>query len=63
MIEPLRLSFEVAAPPEHAFETWTDAIDHWWPADHTAHRRDQPDDRAGGPGRRSDLRAHDRRQE
>ena len=35
MIEPLRLSFEVAAPQEHAFETWTDAIDRWWPADHT----------------------------
>ncbi len=26
MIEPIRLSFEV----------WTDRIDQWWPADHTA---------------------------
>lgn len=35
MIEPLRLSFDADAPQEHAFETWTDGIDHWWPPDHT----------------------------
>jgi uncharacterized protein YndB with AHSA1/START domain len=35
MIEPLRLSFDVDAPQEHAFATWTDRIDRWWPADHT----------------------------
>jgi hypothetical protein len=35
MIEPLRLSFEVDAPVEHAFDTWTRGIDRWWPADHT----------------------------
>ena len=35
MIEPLRLSFDVDAPQDHAFDTWTRAIDRWWPADHT----------------------------
>ena len=35
MIEPLRLDFEVACPPEHAFEVWTARIATWWPADHT----------------------------
>ncbi|HEX6475477.1 MAG TPA: SRPBCC domain-containing protein [Candidatus Limnocylindria bacterium] len=35
MIEPIRLAFEVAVPPERAFETWTGRIGSWWPADHT----------------------------
>ncbi len=35
MIEPLRLSFDVVAPQDHAFSTWTDGIGRWWPADHT----------------------------
>jgi uncharacterized protein YndB with AHSA1/START domain len=35
MIEPLRLSFDVEAPQDHAFYTWTNGIDRWWPADHT----------------------------
>jgi uncharacterized protein YndB with AHSA1/START domain len=35
MIEPIRLAFDVAAPPERAFATWTDQIGQWWPADHT----------------------------
>ena len=35
MIEPLRLSFDVACPMEHAFQVWTAKISHWWPADHT----------------------------
>ena len=35
MIEPLRLAFDVACSPEHAFATWTDRIDAWWPRDHT----------------------------
>jgi len=33
--EPLRLAFEVDAPADHAFETWTRRIGRWWPADHT----------------------------
>lgn len=35
-IEPIRLAFEVGCSVEHAFATWTAAIDRWWPADHTA---------------------------
>jgi uncharacterized protein YndB with AHSA1/START domain len=35
MIEPLRLSFDVGTPQDHAFDTWTSGIDRWWPADHT----------------------------
>ena len=35
MIEPIRIAFDVAAPPAHAFEVWTARISQWWPADHT----------------------------
>lgn len=35
MIEPIRLSFEVACPVDHAFEVWTGRIATWWPLDHT----------------------------
>jgi uncharacterized protein YndB with AHSA1/START domain len=35
VIEPIRLSFEVACPVEHAFDTWTGRIGQWWPLDHT----------------------------
>jgi uncharacterized protein YndB with AHSA1/START domain len=35
MIEPIRLSFDIDCPIEHAFEVWTGRIAHWWPADHT----------------------------
>jgi uncharacterized protein YndB with AHSA1/START domain len=38
--EPLTLSFEVACPPERAFDLWTDRIDTWWPSDHTVTGRD-----------------------
>ncbi len=34
-IEPLRLSFEVACPAEHAFDTWTTRFGTWWPRSHT----------------------------
>ncbi len=40
MIEPLRLTFEVAAAPDHAFSTWTAGIDRWWPGDHTVTAED-----------------------
>jgi uncharacterized protein YndB with AHSA1/START domain len=36
MIEPLRISFEVGCGQRHAFDVWTNRIDLWWPADHTA---------------------------
>ena len=35
MTAPLRLSFEVRCPAEHAFAVWTSEIGRWWPADHT----------------------------
>ena len=35
MISPLRISFEVACPAEHAFAVWTSRIGTWWPRDHT----------------------------
>lgn len=35
MIEPIRLTFEVACPVDHAFDVWTSRIDQWWPKDHT----------------------------
>jgi Activator of Hsp90 ATPase homolog 1-like protein len=31
----IRLSFEVACSPEHAFATWTERIDAWWPRSHS----------------------------
>jgi uncharacterized protein YndB with AHSA1/START domain len=35
VIEPLRLSFTVACPPERAFELWTARTSLWWPVSHT----------------------------
>jgi len=35
MIEPLRLSFEIACPAAHAFDTWTQRASMWWPPAHT----------------------------
>jgi uncharacterized protein YndB with AHSA1/START domain len=35
MIEPLRLSFVVECPPDHAFDTWTRKASSWWPVEHT----------------------------
>ena len=35
MTSPLRISFEVACPAEHAFAVWTSRIGTWWPPDHT----------------------------
>jgi hypothetical protein len=35
VIEPLRLSFEVACSAAHAFDVWTSKISGWWPADHS----------------------------
>jgi hypothetical protein len=36
MLEPLRLSFEIACAPAHAFEVWTTKIGAWWPTGHSA---------------------------
>src|SRR5713226_3381223 len=35
MIEPLRYSFEVHCPVEHAFNVWTARTSHWWPKSST----------------------------
>ncbi len=40
MIEPIRLSFEVSCPPDHAFATWTSRATTWWPASHTVSASD-----------------------
>ena len=40
MIEPIRLSFEVDCPVDHAFEVWTAGIATWWPTDHTVSSED-----------------------
>ena len=36
MIEPFRLSIDVDAPQGHAFDTYTEGIDRWWPKSHTS---------------------------
>jgi uncharacterized protein YndB with AHSA1/START domain len=33
--EPLELEFTVECSPEHAFSTWTERIDQWWPKGHS----------------------------
>jgi uncharacterized protein YndB with AHSA1/START domain len=38
--EPLKLSFRVACPPEHAFVIWTARTSLWWPADHSVSGED-----------------------
>jgi hypothetical protein len=35
MSGPLRMSFHIACPVEHAFSVWTAGIGTWWPPDHT----------------------------
>lgn len=35
MIEPLRISVDVACSAEHAFRTWTARFGAWWPRGHT----------------------------
>ena len=35
MTDPLRLSFTVACPPDHAFSTWAENTSLWWPPSHT----------------------------
>jgi uncharacterized protein YndB with AHSA1/START domain len=36
VIEPLRISQDVACSAEHAFATWTERFGAWWPRGHTA---------------------------
>ena len=52
MTDPLRITFEVACAPEHAFAVWTTKIDAWWPADHTVSGRPETVVLEPGPGGR-----------
>ena len=36
MIEPIRITFDVDCPADHAFAVWTARTSLWWPSDHTA---------------------------
>jgi hypothetical protein len=40
MIEPLRFSFSVECPVEHAFDVWTTRTSTWWPKTSTVSRAD-----------------------
>ncbi len=33
---PLRLSFDIACPVDHAFDVWTNRLSSWWPPGHSA---------------------------
>jgi hypothetical protein len=35
-MEPLRLSYDLACPSEHAFDVWTTRLSTWWPKGHSA---------------------------
>jgi hypothetical protein len=35
-IDPLRLSFEIDRPADHAFEILTTRLSSWWPKGHSA---------------------------
>ena len=61
VIEPIRLAFDVDAPPAHAFDVWTARISQWWPADHTVTAAPRPDRRPRAAPGWPDLRAHGRR--
>ena len=34
-LEPIRMEFEVACDPAHAFDVWTSRTSMWWPPTHT----------------------------
>jgi hypothetical protein len=35
MLDPIRMSFDVDCPVEHAFNVWTAKTSSWWPVAHT----------------------------
>jgi len=39
VIEPLRITFDVACAPDRAFELWTAHTSMWWPKSHTVSAR------------------------
>ena len=36
MTDPLRLSYEIDCPVEHAYDVWTTRLSTWWPKGHSA---------------------------
>jgi len=34
-IDPLRFSFDIECPPDHAFAVWTTRLSTWWPKGHS----------------------------
>jgi uncharacterized protein YndB with AHSA1/START domain len=34
-LDPLRLTYRIECPPEHAFAVWTTRLAAWWPRGHT----------------------------
>ncbi len=48
-LDPLRLSYEIACPADHAFDVWTTRLASWWPPGHSA---------SGVPGTRVQLEPH-----
>jgi hypothetical protein len=37
--DPLRIAFDLACTPEHAFDLWTNRTSMWWPTSHTISAR------------------------
>jgi len=35
-VDPLRLSFDIRCPSDHAFHVWTTRLSSWWPKGHSA---------------------------
>jgi hypothetical protein len=35
VIDPLRLSYEIECPADHAFDVWTTRLSTWWPKGHS----------------------------
>jgi uncharacterized protein YndB with AHSA1/START domain len=35
-VDPLRLSFDIECPVDHAFAVWTEHLSSWWPKGHSA---------------------------
>ena len=52
MTAPLRISFDVDCPPQHAFTVWTSKIGTWWPRDHTVSGDPEEVVLESGPGGR-----------
>jgi uncharacterized protein YndB with AHSA1/START domain len=52
MTNPLRISFDVDCPPDHAFSVWTTKLGTWWPRDHTVSGEPEEIVLENGPGGR-----------